>query len=130
MRKYYIFNIIDKESYYNDQDILYKLLYTMYNMQNLNYGIVLYNRICKIVDISCISNYLENKYKIKRHKNKYLLYNHLIELNKSHIVIKSKINIPKIFNILNIYSKNFFVIDFKNEDYFWLDDILKQLKIK
>ena len=125
MRTYYIFKIDDKikNSLFNNQEELYKLLYDMYLVKDIKYEVSLFNKICNLIDVDVISNYMLKTYDIKKHNNKYLIANYLVELHKSHIVIKSNVNIPNIFKPLNIYSKNFFVVDFNNHDYFWLNEM-------
>jgi len=127
MRTYYLFNIKKdiKNNLCNNQGELYKLLHDMYCIRDVKYEVSLFNTVCNLIDDDVIISYLNNKPYLKKHNNKYLMYDYLFEVNKSNIVIKSMVNVPEIFTILNIYSKNFFVADFYNNDYFWLDQMCR-----
>lgn len=128
MRKYYLF-IIDKNFksiYLKNTDILYQTIRNLYTIKNedLRFGISIYNQIFKTFNKKLLIKYLREKYNLKSDKDKYYLVNGkeeiLIKFNYSCVIIYSNINIPSIFKILYLYNKNIFVVDFKNEDYFWL----------
>lgn len=125
MRTYYLFKINEQIKHKLNTKELYIILDNMYHLNNINYEVSLYNKVCKLIDIDVISSYLNKTCHFMNNHNKYLFNDFLVELNRSVIVIKSKINIPIIFRILNIYSKDFFVIDFDNKDYFWLEEIIE-----
>lgn len=123
MRKYYLFNVKEEITrIYKDNPYgLYKTLENLYGLKIIKYEVALYKELCNLIDINVITYYIEHTYVYKKHLNKYLFNDILIEVNRSVIVVMSDYNLPAIFRCFNIYSKNFFVIDFKNNDYFWLD---------
>lgn len=131
MRKYYIF-LIDSyviDSYINDPASLYKTLKKVYSSRmNMKYRVSIFKQITKMIEKTVITNYIENKFNsYKKNKDKYLLNINdekcLVEINYSCVVLYTNKNFSNIFDILKIYNKNFFVCDFKNEDYFFINKI-------
>lgn len=128
MRKYYLFIINKeyKEIYINNTNVLYQTLYNLYKLRkdDLRIGFSIYNQICKTFNKKIIIKYLKEKYNLKSKKDKFYLESKkeelLIKINYSCVIIYTNVNIPKIFKVLYLYNKNIFVVDFKNEDYFWL----------
>ena len=41
------------------------------------------------------------------------------------LMIKSSVNYPKFFDNIGNYSDNIFICDFINNDYFWLNKVIK-----
>lgn len=127
MREYNLF-VIKKEyyEYYkNNQDILYEILLKLSNIHfNINYGVSLYKQICELVDIDLLKNYINNKYNLNNERIFYI-NNTFVELKRSKVIIKSKYNYPKILKAFNCYNRCIFVIDFKNNDYFFLSDYIR-----
>ena len=127
MRKYYLFLIKQnsKEIYLKNNLVLYQTLFNLYKLKldDCRIGISIFNQICDIFNKEIIINYMKDKYNLKI-KDKYLLTNTkeniLIKLNHSCVIIITDCNIPNILKTLYLYSKNIFVVDFQNEDYFWL----------
>ena len=137
MRKYYLFII--KNDYYKmykkNSSVLYKTLFNLYNIKtsNLTYGLSLYDNLCNINSKKLLVNYIKKKYKYEMFSSKIIKLdlddeNTFIQVNYSCIIIVSSNNFPTIFKILNIYNKRIFVCDFKNNDYFWLNDQINKLK--
>lgn len=124
MREFHLF-IINKQVYYKDrEESLYNILYELNNMKGYyNYGVSLYKQICKPFDVELISKYLNDKYRLNK-KDTFYINNVLINLKPSRIIIKSPYNLPSIMKIFNFYNRNILVCDFKNGDYFWLNDII------
>lgn len=123
MRKYYLFNVKDELNriYKYNPYGLYKTIEDLYEIKTVKYEVALYNELCNIIDANAIKYYIEHTYKCHKNHNKYLLDTTLIEINPSCVVVESNYNLPDIFKTLDIYSKNFLVIDFYNNDYFWLN---------
>jgi hypothetical protein len=128
MRKYYLF-IIKKEFaqvYRNNADILYKTIENLYYIkeENFNYGISLYNQLCLTFNVGILTNYFQHHSLAKKNKYKYLFKNKkeitLIEINHSCCTVITNLNFPTILKIFDYYSKDIFVCDFENKDYFWL----------
>jgi len=134
MRKYYLFLV--KKEYYsmykNKSYVLYKLLENLKNIEtyDFSYGINIFHQLCLPFSVKVLSNYIENRINFKRINLKIIkidskFENTYLQINYSCIVIKTNINMPQIFKIFNIYSKNIMVCDFENQDYFWLNDHIK-----
>jgi len=124
MREYYLFII--KENYYqsNTKDI-FVTLKTLTNLkENYNLGISIYNQICKTFDISIITKYLNDKYCLNQ-DNTFYIDNVTIKVRPSCVIVQSPYNLPRLLRIFNYYNKHIFVCDFKNNDYFWLNDFIK-----
>ncbi len=137
MRKFYLFSIKDDffNAYYEKSKSLYNTLKNIYNLKipYLNYGISLYDQICKPFNVEVLSNYISNRYhtNYKRRfllKNSYLNEIILIDIKYSCIILVTTNNFSPIFKIFNLYNKKIFVCDFENNDYFWLKDVYMQKK--
>lgn len=131
MNKYYLF-IIDKKLitlYKNKSYVLYKILETLYKCEAYDfcYGIKIYWQICNNFSVKLLQNYINtrigciNKGKIIKIKSEKTY----IQLMYPCIVVATKNKKNNLFKIFNIYNRNIFVCDFKNYDYFWLNDYLK-----
>lgn len=127
MVTYNIFSI-KKEIYIiykNNPKSLYKTLYNLNNLNksDLNLGLSIYNEICNIINKQKITKYI-NLLPITRNvKNKYLINKNVIIINSSKITLKyNEINEDIIYT-LNNYNKYLFACDFKNNKYYWLNEI-------
>ena len=122
MREYNLF-IIKKEyyEYYQKNPLfLFDVLKKLYVMkENFNYGISLYSQLCERINIYNLKYYLNRKYHLDNERTFYIDKS-FIELKHTRIVVRSKYN-TKIINEFSQFSKYFFVCDFINNDYFWLD---------
>lgn len=122
MREYNLFviknNII--KMYENNDDKLYEILFKLYNMKCNNYGITLFSQLCNRINLDSIRYYMNSKYNLNNDKIFYIDNSYII-LKPSRIIIKSKYNFPSIIKMFNCYSRNIFVCDFINNDYFWLN---------
>ena len=137
MRTYYIFNINNYFTYMykNKPYRIYKILEEMYNVKKSD--IVLSYKLFEQIAYSFNKNKL-NEYVKYLFKNNTSYYNRLnshiicnnqeytkLTINNSNIKIKSNINYPSFLDILINYSDNIFVCDFINNDYFWLNKVVK-----
>lgn len=127
MITYNIFSI-KKEIYIiykNNPKSLYKTLYNLNNLNksDLNLGLSIYNEICNIINKQKITKYI-NLLPITRNvKNKYLINKNVIIINPSKITLKYKEINEDIIYTLNNYNKYLFACDFKNNKYYWLNEI-------
>ena len=130
-RKYYLFKIKKDviNSYSNDE--LFIILKRMYYLKCNNFlGVSLFNQVCDIFDRESINSYFFNKNKtyIKFFNGKFFINDYRIgerscvQVNNSCIVVKTNCNFPYLLKIFLLCSKNIFVCDFVNEDYFFLND--------
>lgn len=127
METYHIFEI-KKDAYniYKDKaNSLYKTLYNLYkfNKTDLKLGISIYNELCYKINKIKLEEYIK-LLPIKRNvKNKYLINKNIIIIKPSNIIIKTdNLNIDIIY-VLNNYYKYLFICDFKNKNYYWLNEI-------
>ena len=130
---YYLF-IIKKEiynTYKNKTFSLYKLLFNLYNLNkaDLTYGITLYNQLCDTKKKKKIKQYFELLNKVRIGKNKYYFLEnnikHLIIIKPSHIIYQTEKISENIIYILSNYSKYIFICNFKENEFFFLEEITK-----
>lgn len=136
MYNYYLFIINNNayKLYKNNPTYLYEILYTLYKLKDkdLIYGINLYKNICDIFSVKLLNNYLKERFNVKYDKKYIVITNRnrktRIKINYSRVIMKTNIKLPDILKIFNIYNKKIFIIDFKNNKYFWLNDKLELSK--
>ena len=138
MRTFYVFKIrkemtiLTKETPYN----LYRTIEHLYYLDEYNMGVSfkIYNDIFDTFNkdyvnkrISCL--FKNNKY-YSFEDGKHIIYNKYkpettyLKVYKSHIILKSDcINPTLLINYL--MSDNLLVCDFKNKDYFWLNEFVR-----
>ncbi len=141
MRIYYIFKINKSVSnlYRKKEYVLYDILTGIYKMNktDLVLGYKFFEQFAYFFNKNNVNEYIFNKYKDNityiKNINRHIIndrfrneFSNLIVYN-SHIKIKTNLDISNFFKTLNEYEKNLFVCDFKNHDYFWLDNIIKTL---
>ncbi len=141
MRIYYIFKINKSVSnlYRKKEYVLYDILTGIYKMNktDLVLGYKFFEQFAYFFNKNNVNEYIFNKYKDNityiKNINRHIIndrfrneFSNLIVYN-SHIKIKTNLDISNFFKTLNEYEKNLFVCDFKNHDYFWLDNIIKAL---
>lgn len=134
VRKYYLF-IIKKEygnTYKNKSYVLYKILENLSHLKtcDFSYGIQIFEELCLPFSVKLLSNYIDNRISYRRINSKIIQLDDYIErtylqLGYPCTIIKSNINNPKILKVFHIYSKEIFVCDFENKDYFWLSEQIK-----
>lgn len=130
MRKYYFF-IVKKEYisiYKNKSYVLYKIIEKLYKVRkkDLKKATKLYNSMFLKISVKLLCNYFNSKNYYKLKNRLYKIGSTYIKIMYPCIIVKTNENINSIFKILNIYNKCFFVCDFKNIDYFWLNDFLSK----
>lgn len=115
--------------YRNKSYVLYKVLENLYTTYDFSYGINIYKQLCNKISVKLLNSYIKDRLKhkkinniIKLESNKEKTY---VEIKYSCIVVYTNTKKSNIFKIFNIYNRNIFVCDFKNKDYFWLNNYLK-----
>ena len=124
--------ILTKETPYN----LYRTIEHFYYLDNYNMGVSfkIYNDLFESFDKDYINKRISSLFKNNRYykydndihiiNNKYKPELTCLKVYKSHIILKSDvINPTLLFNYL--MSENLFVCDFKNKDYFWLNEFVR-----
>ena len=137
MRTYYIFEIKDEfyKLYKDGPNTLYIILRQLFLLkkQDAEYGFNIFNQLTLQQN-----KYLLNKnIYVKYHKemiytklgNEHIINNlfkdeiSILTIKNSYIMLSTNHNYSSFFNILIDYSSNYFVVDFKNQDYFFLNEI-------
>ena len=122
MREYNLF-IIKKEyyDYYRKNPLfLFDTLKKLYTLkEDFNYGISLYSQLCERINTFNLKYYLNRKYHLDNERTFYIDKS-FVELKHTRIIIRCKYD-SKIINDFSNYSSCFFVCDFVNNDYFWLN---------
>lgn len=136
MRTFYLFKI--KENYFNltkdNPYNLYKALENIYHQkeEELKYTYNFFTQISETFNKELLDNnlfeYYKNKYTYTKVNNTHMIIDYYTKektkliINKTYIYIKSTKELPTFLKSIN-KKKNIFVCDFKNVDYFWLEQI-------
>ena len=137
MRTFYIFKIKDEfhSLYLNNPNNLYNLLNQLYYIKKreVDNGFRLFNQLINPID----KEKLDRQIFIKYHKemiysksgNDHIINNlykdevSILTIKKAYILINVNKNYSTFFNVINKLGNNYFVCDFTNKDYFWINDI-------
>lgn len=140
MRVYFLFDVKDEfiNLYKDNERVLFNILRQIYYLQKeeVKYGYNLFSQLTNRIDNTDLDKYIY----IKLHQNipyskreKIHYFNNLYRDEISRLIVKKsyiKLEAEQInssfFKVLNDYCKNFFVCEFKYQDYFFLDDILSK----
>jgi len=138
MRTFYIFKIkreltiLTKETPYN----LYRTIENLYYLDNDDMGVSfqIYNDLFDVFDKNYINRRINSLFKSNRFYswdenihtiyNKYRPENTVLKVYKSHILLKSDAIKPTLL-VNYLMTDNLFVCDFKNKDYFWLNEFVR-----
>lgn len=83
------------------------------------------SRINNLIFNECKGNDFYSKFhNIHRIQNKYIPEDSCLIVNKAFLLLESNILKPSFLTELNS-MKNLFVCDFKNKDYFWLNELVR-----
>ena len=132
MYRYYIFEIKSK---WKNEENLYRLLKTLYtlNLKYINYGELLYNKICNPVDFKYINSCLEDYHAKQIDKKNFICLENeitVVIIKYSRIIIVSNKLYPDIFAKMKETNKNLFVCNFNHETFFYLGELLPDKTIK
>lgn len=137
MRMYYIFNIKESiyELYKENPSSLYKILENIYYMheEEVDYGFSLFKQITNRIKVSNLNNEIY----IKLHKdlvyskmeNEHIindLYHDevsILKVKSSRLILESNKSYSSFFKILNDINQYFFICDFKEKDFFFINEI-------
>ena len=138
MRTFYIFKINSMfQTFYNDKaNILFKMLNEIYKSNNdeLMNNFRLFEKITIPFNKNILDNYILIKHDSDLYYNKkesVHTINSAYELsrltvNTTHLKIKTNKNINSFIKDIIDTKENVFVVDFKNKDYFWINEINKE----
>lgn len=144
MRMYYVFDVKDEVvSLYKDNPVnLFKILDRIYYMhrEELDYGFNLFKQLTNRIKVKELDNriyfYLHHDITYSKTNEGHVindLYNDeisILKIKSSHMVIQSNKSISLFFKILKDNYHNYFVCDFLEKDFFFIDDILCNIKNK
>ena len=137
MREFYIFCVKEefKTLYQNNQVILYQIFKQIYQLpkEEVHYGYSLLRQLTKKIE----KEKLDYELFLKLHgsipyskKDETHYINNLyqdevstLKIKKTYIHIYSNKDFTEFFEFLSQFNHNYFVCDFKNQDYFFLEDI-------
>lgn len=143
MRVYFIFDIKREfvHLYKENERVLFNILKQIYFLQKeeVKYGYNLFSQLINKINNVEIDKYIF----LKLHqdipyskRNNVHYFNNLYKdevsrllAKKSYIRLETEQITSSFFKVLNNYSPNFFVCEFKYQDYFFLDDILEKESI-
>ena len=138
MRLYYIFNVkSDIARIYKDKPgSLYKILENIYFMhrEDINYGFNIFKQLTNRIKVYDVNNQIY----IKLHKD--LVYSKIdnehvindlyhdevsvLKIKNSHLLVETNKSFSSFFKLLNSINPNFFICDFKEKDFFFINDIV------
>lgn len=137
MRSYYIFRI--KEEFvklYSDRpSSLYEILKQIYclNKKDLNYAFQVFSSLTEKQNKEMLDKKIYLKYHKEmiytKTKTEHIINNlykdevSILTIKRSHLLLTTNHSYSSFFNILVEYDPCFFVCDFINQDYFFLNDI-------
>lgn len=137
MRTYYLFNINDNfYSIYKDiPSSLYNILKQIYKIapNDINYAMNIFYQVNDTIPKEKLDRKIflelhqEFPYKkngeIHTYNNLYLNEETTMQIKTNYIKIRSNKDFAYFFRILMNYKLNYFVCDFKNQDYFFFNNI-------
>ena len=135
MRTYYLFKISDelKSMYNKKSNNIYKLLNSirLSDIKDKDRVNKLYKRITKTINKKLINDYIIRNHLNDFYYKKIGIYhelsneveNSILIVNNTYIKIVTNNNISSFFKDLYSINDNYFLIDFDNKDYFYLDDL-------
>ncbi|MCM1371257.1 MAG: hypothetical protein NC181_05165 [Clostridium sp.] len=128
MKKYYLFEIRHEfyKVYKKNSYALFKTLENLHKLkkEDLSYGISIFNQICLRVNKKDICSGF-NEY-IRINNDKFLINEHqeesVVTVKNSCILYTTNVTLPPSMAIIYPKYKYIFVVDFKNKEYFWLEE--------
>ena len=122
------------QTYYNDKsNVLYKIFKGIYNSKEkdilINYK--LFEQLILPINRKKYNNYIllkhGNDIYYKRNKDVHVISNEYeisrLKVNNTFLKIKTNRNINSFIKDIISSNEKVFVIDFKNKDYFWINEI-------
>lgn len=137
MRTYYIFKVREEfiKLYHDKPSSLYSSFKQILNLnkKDLNYALEIFNSLCEKTGKNEINKQIYVKYHkdmVYTRTDKEHIINNLykdeisiLTIKNSYILLTTNHSYSSFFNILIDFDSNFFVCDFDNQDYFFLNDI-------
>lgn len=142
MRLYYVFNIKNEvmNLYKDKTSSLYRILENIYYMheEDINYGFSIFKQITnknKVIELNKdIYTKLHNNLVYTKIDNEHIindLYHDevsILKIKSSHLIIESNKSISSFFKTLLEINNNYFVCDFKEKEFFFINEITNLIK--
>ena len=126
MNTYYVFCIgTEAFSLYKNSPVsLFKILYNLYSLKSdLSLGLSIYNQLCERFDVNRLNEYIKLLPVSIEGDNRFCINdNDFIFIRPSCVVLKCRIIRKDVLYVLKSYSRLLFVCDFKNNNYYWLNE--------
>lgn len=135
MREFFVFELKDefKELYQDKPSVLYNIFEQIYYLkkEDIDYGYSLFHQLTKKIDKEKLDHHLFIKYHqeipySKRGNIHY--YNNpvhdeisSIQIKRAYMHIKTNYFDCFFLSVFNTLNNNYFICDFKNQDYFFLE---------
>ena len=137
MKVYFVFDIKNEfiELYKGNERVLYNILKQIYYLEKeeAEYGFNLFNQLINKIDKNILDRFIflrmhQSMPYSKRSNIHYInnLYKDEISrltIKESYIKIEAEQTMSSFFGVLEYYYRDYFVCDFKNQNYFFLSDI-------
>ncbi len=137
MREFYLFKVKEefKLLYQENQVILYHIFKQIYQLpkEDVQYGYSLFKQLTKKIDKTKMDQdiflQLHGSIPYSKKRDVHFLNNlyrdeiSQMMIKHSYIHIQTNQDFTEFFALLNRFDHDYFVCDFKNQDYFFLEDI-------
>ncbi len=137
MRTFYIFCMKREfvNLYRENSNSLFCILKHLYYMrkQELEYGYQLFHQLVEKIDKTKLDREIYIKYHnemvYSKNEREHIINNlykdeiSILTIKKTYIFIQTNKNYSSFFNIIGNLGDEYFVCDFLNQDYFWINDI-------
>lgn len=137
MRTFYIFRMKREfvNLYRENPNSLYNILKHLYFMKRheAEYGFNLFNQLTEKIDKDTLDREIYIKYHnemvYSKNHNEHIINNlykdeiSILTIKKAYILITANKNYSSFFNIIGNIGDEYFICDFVNQDYFWINEL-------
>lgn len=137
LRTFYIFKMRREfyKLYCSSPNSLYNVLRHLYFMKRdkANYGFNLYSQLVERINKFELDKKIYIKYHDKmiysKNKDDHIINNlyqdevSIMNIKNAYILINTNKNYTDFFKVISEFGSDYFVCDFINQDYFWINDI-------
>ena len=137
LRTFYIFKMRREfyKLYCDSPNSLYNVLKHLYYMKRnkMNYGFNLYNQLAEKINKFELDKKIFIKYHDKmiysKNGDDHIINNlyqdevSIMNIKNAYILINTNKNYTDFFKIIGEFGEEYFICDFTNQDYFWINDI-------
>ena len=137
LRTFYIFKMRREfyKLYCNSPNSLYNVLRHLYYMKRdkINYGLNLYSQLVEKIKKTELDRKIFIKYHDKmiysKNGDDHIINNlyhdevSIMNVKNAYILVNTNKNYTDFFKVISEFGEDYFVCDFSNHDYFWINDI-------